>query len=148
MVKLSKDLLHLEPFSDGTYYKEVTPKSYVEGPFMIKRKGKYYFMWSEGGWTGPDYSVAYAMADSPMGPFERVGKILQQDPRIGTGAGHHSVMKGKGRDNYYIVYHRHPLNDKNGNHRLVCIEYLKFDKDGFIRPVQLTNEGVESVPLK
>ena len=25
--------------------------------------GKYYLMWSEGGWTGPNYSVAYAMAD-------------------------------------------------------------------------------------
>lgn len=29
--------------------KEITPENYVEGPFMIKRNGKYYFMWSEGG---------------------------------------------------------------------------------------------------
>ena len=34
---------------------------------MFIRGGKYYFMWSEGGWTGPDYSVAYAIADSPFG---------------------------------------------------------------------------------
>ena len=148
LVKLSSDFLRLVPFDDGTYYKEVTPKNYVEGPFMIKRKGKYYFMWSEGGWTGPDYCVAYAIADSPMGPFERVGKILQQDPQVGTGAGHHSVIKGKGKDNYYIIYHRHPLGDKNGNHRSVCIEHLNFDKDGFILPVKLTTEGVERKPLK
>ena len=50
-------------------------------------------MWSEGGWTGPDYSVAYAIADSPFGPFKRVGKYLQQDPKIATGAGHHSSYK-------------------------------------------------------
>ena len=64
-------------FEDGTLYKEVTPEKYVEGPFMLKRNGKYYFMWSEGGWTGPDYCVAYAIADSPFGPFKREAKILQ-----------------------------------------------------------------------
>lgn len=66
---------------------------------MLKRNGKYYFMWSEGGWTGPDYCVAYAIADSPFGPFKREAKILQRDPNIGTGAGHHSVVKGRERMN-------------------------------------------------
>lgn len=50
MVKMAPDLLSIVPFEDGTIYKEVTPENYVEGPFMLKRKGKYYFMWSEGGW--------------------------------------------------------------------------------------------------
>lgn len=53
MVRLSQDLLSIVPFEDGTMYKEITPENYVEGPFMLKRKGKYYFMWSEGGWGGP-----------------------------------------------------------------------------------------------
>ena len=66
IVKLKDDFTGLEPFSDGTIYKEITPQGYVEGPFMFVRDGKYYFMWSEGGWTGPDYSVAYAIADSPF----------------------------------------------------------------------------------
>jgi len=43
---------------------------------MMIRHGKYYLMWSEGGWTGPNYSVAYAIADSMLGPFKRIGKIL------------------------------------------------------------------------
>lgn len=84
---------------------------------MFKRGGKYYFMWSEGGWGGPDYSVAYAIADSPFGPFERIGKILQQDPEIATGAGHHSVIRIPGRDEYYIVYHRRPLGATAMGHR-------------------------------
>ena len=66
IVKLSPDLLGVVPFDDGTVYKEVTPQDYVEGPFMLKRNGKYYFMWSEGGWGSPDYRVAYAIADSPF----------------------------------------------------------------------------------
>ena len=49
--KLSPDLLSIVPFSDGKKFHEVTPTNYVEGPFMLKRGGKYYFMWSEGGWT-------------------------------------------------------------------------------------------------
>lgn len=57
IVKLSSDLLSVVPFDDGTVYKEVTPQDYVEGPFMLKRNGKYYFMWSEGGWGSPDYRV-------------------------------------------------------------------------------------------
>lgn len=87
MVRLAPDLLRIVPFDDGTLYKEVTPANYTEGPFMLRHRGKYYFMWSEGGWTGPDYCVAYAIADSPFGPFERIGKILEQDPAIAAAPG-------------------------------------------------------------
>lgn len=141
VVRLSDDFRRLEPFADGAVFKEVTPKGYVEGPFMFVRGGKYYFMWSEGGWTGPDYSVAYAIADSPLGPFNRIGKILQQDPQVATGAGHHSIIKLK--DAYYIVYHRRPLGETDGNHRVVCIDRMEFDEQGFIKPVKITFEGVE-----
>jgi beta-xylosidase len=144
VVKLSPDLLSVTPFPDGTTFKEITPANYVEGPFVAKRQGKYYLMWSEGGWTGPNYCVAYAMADSPLGPFKRIGKILQQDPKVGTGAGHHSVIPVRGSDTWYIVYHRHPLGAKNGNHREVCIDVMHFNKDGTIQPVKITFEGVKA----
>ena len=92
IAKLKDDLTGFVPFDDGVVFREITPENYVEGPFMFVRNKKYYFMWSEGGWTGKDYSVAYAIADSPLGPFKRVGKILQQDPKVATGAGHHSIL--------------------------------------------------------
>lgn len=145
--KLNKDFTGIVPFPDGTLFKEITPQNYVEGPFMFIRNNKYYFMWSEGGWTGPDYSVAYAVADSPFGPFERVGKILQQDANIATGAGHHSIMHNAKKDLWYIVYHRRPLGEKAANHRVTCIEELKFDEKGFILPVKLTFEGVPKQKL-
>lgn len=148
VAKLKKDFTGFEPFADGTIFKEVTPEKYVEGPFMFIRNGKYYFMWSEGGWTGPDYSVAYAIADAPMGPFKRVDKILQQNPAIATGAGHHSVLQIPGKDEYYIVYHRRPLSEKDGNSRVVCIDKMEFDSNGFIKTVQITNEGVAQRLLK
>lgn len=148
LVKLRPDFTGLQPFADGTVYKEITPRGYVEGPFMFVRNGKYYFMWSEGGWTGPDYSVAYAIASSPMGPFERVGKILQQDPAVATGAGHHSVIHPPGSDKWFIVYHRRPLGETDANHRVTCIDELQFDDSGYIRPVVITNRGVAAQPIR
>jgi beta-xylosidase len=148
IVKLKDDFTGLAPFPDGSVYKEITPDGYVEGPFMFVRNGKYYFMWSEGGWTGPDYSVAYAVADSPFGPFKRTAKILQQDPKVATGAGHHSIIHESRKDKWYIVYHRRPLTETDGNSRVTCIEELHFDKDGLIKPVVITFKGVEANPLR
>ncbi|MCF3108588.1 glycoside hydrolase family 43 protein [Niabella sp. CC-SYL272] len=147
IARLKDDFTGFIPFKDGSTFKEITPEKYVEGPVMFIRNGKYYFMWSEGGWTGPDYSVAYAVADSPLGPFKRVGKVLQQDPAIATGAGHHSVIQVPGRDEWYIIYHRRPLTEKDGNSRETCIEHLYFNKDGSIQPVVLTRKGVPRRPL-
>ena len=141
IVRLADDLKSIVPFPDGATYKDVTPERYVEGPFMLKRGGKYYFMWSEGGWGGPDYCVSYAISDSPFGPFQRIGKILEQDPEVATGAGHHSVVKA-GDDEWYIVYHRRPLGETDANHRVTCIDRLIFNPDGTIQPVKMTFEGV------
>lgn len=148
IVKLNSDFTALVPFEDGTIYKEITPENYVEGPFMFIKDGKYYFMWSEGGWTGPDYSVAYAISDSPFGPFKRIGKILQQDPSIATGAGHHSCINVPGTDKWYIVYHRRPLGEHDGNSRVTCIDEMHFDENGFIKPVKMTFEGVSPQSIK
>lgn len=148
IVKLRPDFKGLIPFPDGTTFKEITPQDYVEGPYMMLRDGKYYFMWSEGSWGGPDYSVAYAMADKPTGPFQRIGKILQQDTAVATGAGHHSIIHIGGTDEYYIVYHRRPLGETDPNHRVVCIDRLEFTADGHIRPVHITKSGVAARPLK
>jgi len=144
--KLRDDYRGLVPFDDGSTFREITPQGYVEGPFMVIRDGRYYFMWSEGGWTGPDYRVAYAMADSVMGPWERIGTILEQDPAIATGAGHHSVIAGPG-DQWFIAHHCRPLGETDRNHRVTCIDRLEFDDDGRIRPVRMTGAGVPAAPL-
>ena len=148
IVKLKDDFKSVEPLPDGALFKEITPEGYVEGPFMFIRNGKYYFMWSEGGWTGPDYSVAYAISDSPFGPFKRVGKILQQDMNIARGAGHHSVIQAPGTDNYYIIYHRRPLNETDRNSREVCIDKMEFGDNGMIKQVIMTKTGVSSQKIQ
>ncbi len=147
IVRLNDDLTGFVPFDDGTTFREITPEGYVEGSFMLLRDGRYYFMWSEGGWTGPNYAVAYAMASSPAGPFRRQGKILEQDPDVATGAGHHSVLHAPRSGSWYIVYHRRPLGETDRNHRVVSIDEMHFAPDGSIVPVTITREGVEPDPV-
>jgi len=147
ITRLNNDFTDFLPFEDGTIFKEITPEGYVEGPVMFYRNGKYYFMWSEGGWTGPDYRVAYAIADSPLGPFERIGIVLEQNTNIATGAGHNSVINIPNTDEWYIVYHRRPLSESDGNSRVTCIEKMQFDVNGQIVPVAITHDGVDARPL-
>jgi beta-xylosidase len=147
ITRLNDDFTGFLPHADGTIFKEITPEDYVEGPFMFTRNDKYYFMWSEGGWGGPKYRVAYAIADSPLGPFKRIGTVLQQDTTVGTSAGHHSVIKTPKND-WYIVYHRRPLTETDANHRVTCIDKMEFDEKGFIKTVKITKEGVSANRLR
>jgi beta-xylosidase len=142
VARFNAEITGLLPFADGSMFKEITPQGYVEGSWMFVRDCKYYFMWSEGGWTGPNYAAAYAIGTSPLGPFERAGKILQQDPAVATGAGHHSVLRAPVSGKYYIVYHRRPLGQTDRNHRVVCIDELRFEATGAIEPVVITTTGV------
>lgn len=140
--KLNADFTALVQFADGALVREITPKGYVEGPTAFIRKGIYYLMWSEGGWTNGTYKVAYARANSIFGPFERETTILEADSSIATGAGHHSVLNIPGTDEWYIVYHRRPIPNLDRDHRVTCIDRLYFNEDGSIRPVKMTFEGV------
>lgn len=147
IAKLNQDFDGFVPFEDGKIFMEITPAGYVEGPVMFMRNGKYYFMWSEGGWGGPNYSVAYAMADSVLGPFKRIAKVLQLDPNVATGAGHHSVIHEKTSEQWYAVYHRRPLGETDANHRVTCIDKMEFNEDGRIKPIVITDEGVQQNSL-
>ena len=62
--------------------------------------------------------------------------------------GHHSVIQVPGKDEYYIIYHRRPLDRTGGSERQVCIDKLEFDEKGFIKPVKMTFEGVAPVTIK
>jgi len=43
----------------------------VEGPFVLKHKGKYYLTYSANHTRSEDYAIGYAVSDSPLGPFEK-----------------------------------------------------------------------------
>ena len=143
---MNDDMTGVVPFEDGSKYKEITPPDYVEGPCMFKKDGKYHFMWSCGGWTGGNYRVATAVADSPYGPFDDCHVILSTgDSKIANGPGHNGYIYVEELDLYLNVYHRHITDDsdpkyKDGNARFLCIDHMEFDENGNIKPITMTKE--------
>ena len=80
-------------------------------------------------------SVGYAISDNPFGPFDKYEKILETDMNVAKGPGHHGyLIEG---DDYYIVYHRRPLTETDGNSRQLSIDRMYFDGEK-IRKIQMT----------
>jgi hypothetical protein len=77
----------------------------------------------------------------------RAGKILQTDSNVANGPGHHSVLQIPGTDEWYIVYHRHPLGTTGANQRVMAIDRMYFDAQGNIEPVKMTKDGPGRRPL-
>jgi beta-xylosidase len=146
--RLKPDFTGFVPFDDGELFREITPRGYVEGPVLFKRNNTYYFMWSQGGWGNDTYHVAYGMADSPLGPFKRIGIVLESDRNVATGAGHNSIIQSPSDGQWYIVYHRRPIPNKDRDHRVTCIDKLEFANDGTLKPVRMTFDGVAANPIR
>jgi beta-xylosidase len=139
VVKLNTDMIS---FTGAPL--NITPPGFNEGSVMFKRGGTYYFMWSEHDTRSVTYQVAYGRAQSPLGPFNRIGVILQEDPALGILAtGHNSILSIPGRDEHYMVYHRFAIPGGDGYHREVCIDPMSFNSDGTIVPVKPTVRGLQ-----
>lgn len=105
----------------------------LEGPFVLKRRGRYYCIYSGGRWEEDRYGVSYAVADSPLGPWTEphsAPTLLQTVPGRVIGPGHASVVTGRdGRD--WLAYHAW---NTAGTHRALCIDRLEWTDDGPMSP--------------
>lgn len=143
-VKLNEDMVSC----DTSKIINFKPEGYNEGPFVIKRKGVYYLMWSEYDTRDPRYSIAYATSKSPLGPFTKVsGQPVLHGKGVVKGAGHHSVVNVPGTDQWFIAYHRFKIPGGDGYNRETCVSPMYFNKEGKILPVNVF-EKVKSVKIK
>ncbi|UOG77293.1 family 43 glycosylhydrolase (plasmid) [Hymenobacter tibetensis] len=134
VVKLNADMVSFDPAA----VVEFKPPGYNEGSFVFKRQGKYYLMWSEYDTRDPRYSVAYATATSPMGPFTKAEKNpVLKGKGVVKGAGHHSVLQVPGTDQWVMAYHRFRIPGGNGYNRETCLSPMRFDAQGNILPVDV-----------
>jgi hypothetical protein len=131
-VRLNADMVSFDP----AQVRVITPAGYNEAPFVLKRDGTYYLMWSENDTRSEDYRVAYATGTSPLGPWTNRGVVLRKRLDAGIkGTGHHSVVRAPGTDTWYVAYHRFAVPAGNGTNRETTIDRLEFNADGTIRPV-------------
>jgi beta-xylosidase len=148
VAELTEDMISIKKETIKVLTPDIT---YREGTEIFYRNGKYYFLWSEDDTRSPNYRVRYAFMDSPTGPLTipEENLVITKDEKVGIyGTGHNSVIKAKGTDDWYIVYHRFTrpkgiqMGRSAGFHREVCIDALKFDEKGNIIRVSPTLQGI------
>lgn len=123
----------------GGQQMEGLPEGFKEGPYAFKHNGKYYltFPWvrKEGGTE----TLAYAMSDNPLGPWDFKGIIMAESP-TGCWTNHHSITEYKGQ--WYLFYHHNDYSPKRDKRRSARIDKLYFNADGTIKEVIPTLRGV------
>lgn len=92
----------------------------VEGPFILKRKGIYYEMFSGGNWQNITYGVSFATSDRVLrddeweqhADGEKALPILRTIPGKVIGPGHNSVVRGPNNRDLFCVYHEWVNNER------------------------------------
>ena len=138
MTELAGDArVAVRPFADWnlyeaqrTWYGRTWDWYTIEGPFVVRRDGRYWLFFSGGAWREPSYGVSYAVADHPLGPWEVVPHeeptILRTRPGSVLGPGHASITQTPGGADV-IVYHGW---DVDATARLMRIDPLEWGPEG------------------
>jgi hypothetical protein len=139
-VKLNKDMIS---YSGEIVKSPVKPKNYQEGPWFYKRKGHYYLAFAS---TCCPEGIGYSMSDSPTGPWESRGQLM--DPNPLSSGNHPGIIDFKGKS--YVFGFHYGLNweqtDVHRERRCVCVSEMTYNDDGAIPKVPWwTPEGVPQV---
>ena len=113
------------------------PAGFKEGPFVFFKDGHYYltFPWVQ----DRTETLAYAMGDSPLGPFEFKGIFMEQYADE-CWTNHHSFVEYQGQ--WYLFYHHNDYSPQFDKNRSARIDRVIFNADGTIQPVTPTYRGV------
>ncbi len=137
IIELNKDMISLHPEAI-----HLNVPKFFEASYMHKYKGKYYFSYSTQ--FSPTANIDYLVSDSPTGPFEYKGTILD-NPKQNLGNNNHaSIIEYKGH--WYIAYHDRKLaiasNLRNkSDSRCVNLDEMFYNEDGTIKKVVETEHG-------
>jgi beta-xylosidase len=132
-IKLKENMIE----ADGPI-KIIDVPHFTEAPWVHKQNGWYYLSYA---YEFPE-KIAYAMSRSIEGPWEYKG-ILNEIPG-NSNTNHQAIIDFKGKS--YFVYHNGALVPDAGSfHRSVCIDYLYYNKDGTMKRVVMSSEGVSQV---
>lgn len=135
VAKMSADMLSFEGAVQDVQILDKNGKPFLtkdhnerffEAAWLHKYNGKYYFSYS----TGNTHFLAYAIGDSPLGPFRYQGAFM--NPVHGW-TSHHSIVEVKGK--WYVFYHDTQLSDKTYLRNIKVAE-LKHNKDGSIELIE------------
>lgn len=118
-----------EQFKDGK-----TRFLWNEGPYVLKHKGKYYMTYSANCYDSREYSVGYAVADSPLGPYKKFAgnPIMSYIDGKMSGPGHNAFFRDK-EGRLMCAFHCHTYYEKPSGDRRYCLCPAEFDENGVLR---------------
>lgn len=128
--KLKKNMTEL----DGPIQTIDLP-NYTEAPWIHKHGNWYYLSYA---YQFPE-KIVYAMSKSIDGPWEFKGILNEVAGNSNTN--HQAIIDFKGKS--YFIYHNGSIPTDGGSfRRSVCIDELHYNKDGNIKRIIMTTEGV------
>lgn len=138
-VKLNDDMISYS----GEVVKLPRLRNYQEGPWLYKRNGRYYMAYAS---TCCPEGIGYAMSDTPTGPWELKGQIM--DPNRLSDGNHPGIIDYKGKTyvfgfNYKLNWEISPVKRER---RSVCLAEMTYNEDGTIPKLPWwTEAGVAQV---
>ncbi|WP_111308208.1 glycoside hydrolase family 43 protein [Confluentibacter sediminis] len=134
-VKLNEDMIS----TSGDIIKESTkPANYQEGPWVYKRDGHYYLAYAS---TCCPEGIGYAMSDSPTGPWEYKGMIVEASDK--TRGNHPGIIDYKGKS--YCFGHSYDLIKSKTStfyeRRSVDMDEIIYNEDGTIQTLPYWSNG-------
>ena len=110
--------------SDGTF------RTCREGSWMTFVGGKYYLQFATPGTTVPGYCDAYAIGDSPLGPFKisPASPMSRKDSGFITSAGHSCLFEDRYGNSWRVVTMLIGVHDRF--ERRIGLFPAGFDRDG------------------
>lgn len=138
--KLSKDMKTIE----GEIHDNLVTYDehfFCEGSSVRKINGIYYFVYAGAPRHKGEgcHTLCYATSDSPFGPYEYRGVIIDNyncDREVGNN--HGSIIEIGGQ--WYVFYHR--ATHGTSTMRKACAEPIYFNPDGTIGEAEMTTQGV------
>lgn len=138
-VKLNENMISFS----GEIIKEPTkPTNYQEGPWVWKHNKHYYLSYAS---TCCPEGIGYAMSNSPTGPWEYKGMIMDGDQR--SSGNHPGIIDYKG-NSYVFGFNYAILKQTMSKHyerRSICLENLTFNTDGSIQKLPFWSKNAAQV---
>ncbi len=107
---------------------------FTEAPWVWKKDGRYYMAYAA---EWPE-KIAYAIADSPEGPFTPMGIISEIAGNSNTT--HPAIVKL--HDQWLFISHNGGLPGGGSGSRSVIIEPMEYNADGTIKKIHPSSESV------
>ena len=102
----------------------------IEGPWVTRQEGRYWLFYAGNDFCTPNYGIGVAVADHPLGPYEKRPEPLLRSTRSWWAPGHASVAPGLDGEPQLFFHAFFPGTGGYNEFRALLTAPLRFGSDG------------------